>query len=539
MENRILLLNEFWSKQEEFKLTTPFAATNNFFCGEIELVSPPKEKLIFETLVPFSYPFSNDTLSIRFICKNVSGYGHMNGDNSICTIVPKESDFIKRLNYEVILLKEWRDKYYVQEIEDEKYDYPIIPQIHNDTFLFTDLDKTFVPFQIGKYYAFPHSNNSNLNLGFSSKIFLIQGFDNSFSKWNEIINVQTNPLEGYYFFLDKEPLSSGRITTLSWIGLNDLISHKGKELLYKIKTGELKCKTEEIFVLLGYKIPKTEEVHWQALKIIPSKIPIKGKRIGPKNYTYSFNDQEIEWCKTHNASYNRFFGRGALHTNLVNKKILIVGAGAIGSSLAKILTRAGAKYIGLSDMESIEPGNICRSEFILSNISTPKTIALTQQLYSISPFVQINFEHTIDKCLFSENIKNTKENLEKYDIIFDCTSDTELSYVLDELNLNKDIFNLSLSNKADELVCVNSRKNITKEKHQLFSKLSTEEPKLIYEGTGCWSSTFEASYFDINSLLNLAVKKINLQYEHKTGFNSFIVKPEINNLSIKINVIDY
>lgn len=538
MEERLQLLNDFWRQQEGIELITPYEVEGISFRGSIKLKAAPKDDLLFDVSVPLSYPFSNDTLSIRFLCTNVTGYRHMNADNSICIIIPKKIDFTERLSEEVVLLKEWRDKYYIQELEDDRYEYPILSETHNDTFLFTDLSKIFTPFEIGEFYALPHSNNSKLFKGISSEIFFIQRFGNVFCEWSDALKKQMNFFYGLYFFLDKEPVGNGRNAINNWTELNEMISQRGKELLYRIKTEKVGKKNKELFILLGYQIPNTNEVHWLALKVAPNKIPVNGKRIGPRNYIYDLHNEKIEWCKTHNASYDRFFGRGALTKKIIEKRILIIGAGAIGSSLAKILVRSGAKYIALSDMQSVEPGNICRSEFFLNSVSVPKTIAVTQQLYGISPFVNVTIEKIIDKCLFKPFMSETKQMLEQYDIIFDCTSDMELMYVLDKLKLSSEIFNISISNKAKELVCVAKSNVMSGEKNQLFSKLSLSEDKLIYEGTGCWSPTFEANYFDINCLLNLAVKNLNLQFE-KVAFSSFVVSTDNINSSVNLKTIDY
>ncbi|MBK7872890.1 MAG: ThiF family adenylyltransferase [Saprospiraceae bacterium] len=58
---------------------------------------------------------------------------------------------------------------------------------------------------------------------------------------------------------------------------------------------------------------------------------------------------------------------------LTNKKILIIGVGAVGSMIAKTLTRGGCRFIDFVDHDLKEPENICRSEYIFSNGITNKT----------------------------------------------------------------------------------------------------------------------------------------------------------------------
>jgi len=115
----------------------------------------------------------------------------------------------------------------------------------------------------------------------------------------------------------------------------------------------------------------------------------------------------------------------------------------------------------------------------------------------------------------------------------------ELAWVLDRLKLDNTVINLSITNEAKELVCVTGGHHVAAEKAQICSKLKMDEPELIYEGTGCWSPTFKASYFDVNSLLNLAVKNIHAQSMSGRSVHSFVIKTEQLNDSISLKIDDY
>ena len=75
-------------------------------------------------------------------------------------------------------------------------------------------------------------------------------------------------------------------------------------------------------------------------------LPIEPVRVGTgKNRLWftDFRQGQIQWAETVDISYKYFFGRGAMPIELANKKMLIMGVGAIGSILAETLTRCGAK----------------------------------------------------------------------------------------------------------------------------------------------------------------------------------------------------
>ena len=126
--------------------------------------------------------------------------------------------------------------------------------------------------------------------------------------------------------------------------------------------------------------------------------------------------------------------------------------------------------------------------------------------------------------------------LNSYDIIFDCTTDNDLMYVLDQLSLNCDLINLSITNHARDLVCA-FHPNIYHPVNLLFSEILKNKTDDLYEPTGCWSPTFKASYNDINMLASCAMNKINRIYSQKDQKSNFIISSEEDQLSIKIKEI--
>lgn len=88
--------------------------------------------------------------------------------------------------------------------------------------------------------------------------------------------------------------------------------------------------------MIGYKMPSSDmefEITWDAIAVLYKDFPYSSEKI--KNGEYRAKDlgSKINWCNSYNASYDRMFGRGKLCSNLTDKKILIIGTGAIGSSL--------------------------------------------------------------------------------------------------------------------------------------------------------------------------------------------------------------
>jgi hypothetical protein len=535
IDSRLSLLNDFWTSFEDFNLKRPFVFAEGRFDGEIELKATSKDDLRFWVHIPLSYPLSNDAISIRFYCLNATGYRHMNADNSICLIVPKRTDFNERLKEEAKLLTIWRDKYYLGNETDERYEYPIISFANNNSFLFTDSSTGFHPGQYGDFFAVRYADNGDET--FESKNYIVQKFDASVCQFSGPIVNQPPMLKGLYYFIDKEPLSNGRIGIENWSDFNALMSQRYKQYLNELSTSP---KTpDDIFLMVGYYIPGTTETHWLCAKMNKKSIPVKSIRISPGSYEYHLQPSPVNYCKTFNCSYERFFGRGCLSENFRNQKVLIMGIGAVGSALAKILVRTGIKHLFVSDFERVEPGNICRSEYSLKNVSEMKWLALLKELVVISPFVEVGNENILSKIIDEPFQSEELKKLNQYDMIFDCTSDMEIAYYLDKILPETKIYNFSLSNEAKELVCVTGERNIAGEKNLLFGKLNQNEDLMFYEGTGCWSPTFKASYFDINALINLAVKKIDYQLAGDKPLNTFVVQYQIDQTTFNLTTIDY
>lgn len=267
------------------------------------------------------------------------------------------------------------------------------------------------------------------------------------------------------------------------------------------------------------------------------KFPIKGipelkNGIKTGKWNTVLVDDTISWMISRDSSRKYFFGRGALSENIIDKKILIIGVGAIGSIIAKTLTKGGCRNIDIVDYDIKEPENVCRSEYLFNTGIIDKTEELIRILHANSPFVEVAqlkndyFENLI-KVLYKEEAAKEKliADLSNYDIIFDCTTDNDLMHVLDTLNLKNDLINMSITNHARDLVCA-FHPNIYHFVNNQFSNVLDNDVEDVYNPTGCWNPTFKASYNDINALVQLALRNVNVIYENGMAKNNFIIKSD-------------
>lgn len=248
--------------------------------------------------------------------------------------------------------------------------------------------------------------------------------------------------------------------------------------------------------------------------------------------------KKINWGISRNSSYKYFFGRGVFAKEFTEKKILIIGIGAVGSIVAQTLARCGCTHIDFIDHDIKEPENVCRSEYRFSNGITNKTAELESNLYDISPFVNSiplnnNYFEKLIKSFYTdkEYQKKINEDLKNYDLIFDCSTDNDLMFVLNTLNLQAELINISITNHANELICA-FYPNIYNFVNNQFSNVLNNDIVDLYKPTGCWNPTFKASYNNISVLVQLALRHLNKIMKGEKGKNNFVIQEIDNDLKI-------
>lgn len=471
-------------------------------------------------IAPF-YPFKVDNSeSIYFFNTSLIAYPHIMRSGFLCLHTPKVENPKEQFKIDILRLKEWVDKYYVRKEKDEHYEelvvaHNLIGDIYYN-FLYTDTNKEF-----------PKNDYGTVDLtmlvpgvhdGKRMDTFLANTFHSKISgkeyvcQWGKS-NKKQMRFEGIYCFLEQAPSLYDKFVLELYNDMSSLFSWSQMQFLYKRSLNKEEAQRVPLFC--GYKIPNGE-MRWQVAMLKADDFPIKSEKVkcgGRPIINHLYTKTLIDWASSYNCSYDYFFGRGCLPSSLAEKKILIIGIGAIGSMVAKTLARSGSQYLGLYDVDLKEPGNVCRSEYdFLSGISD-KSYELSSILQSISPFVQCEIspkalDSWIKLTMDNDETKNAiQEILNRYDIIFDCSTDDGMMYVLDKLNLRSKLINISISNHANELVCAMGN-NITETVKFIFTQIIKSDTLDMFYPTGCWSPTFKASYNDIAAKLQLALKHI-------------------------------
>ncbi len=529
-ENEIAFFNDYFGKAKDVKIPKQFQFNSETkkYEGEIKLPSK-KGEVSFLVQIPETYPLND----LKFITKDFEGYPHQNFDGSLCLNTAFVNHTYTRLDLEIDKLRNYISKYYEMDKEDEYYEYSAFDPKGLVTLIFEEKEFDAFRFKI-PFGEFKYSVLNQKGIKIEQLTAIAQNIGNRDSSWSDFFKKRQNYF-GVWVFLEQEPVYNKKLRFTNWkdlgMQLPENFSDYFREFCKKSSSARLvpNGMEENILIAVGYKIPngKSYEVHWDLALLPKNDFPRKSNQSSHfiKNY-----DKPILWDKTFNASYERFFGRGSIDKKIANSKILIIGNGAIGSSLAELLTRSGATKIDLADVEEVEPGNICRSVYDFVEISFSKSERLQEKLQLISPFIEVDIFPNLKASSLKTSVgKEIYEMLNRYEIIFDCTANNEIIQMLTDFQLPNTVFYLSISDKAKEMICVcnSDNSNIIERRNQMLYSFGNYQEAEFREGTGCWHPTFEASFFDINQLLNYTVRKINSYYKNglkPKSFHSYITE---------------
>ena len=118
-----------------------------------------------------------------------------------------------------------------------------------------------------------------------------------------------------------------------------------------------------------------------------------------------------------------------------------------------------------------------------------------------------------------------------FDVIFDCTTDNQLMRVMDATGTKAQVVNLSITNHAQDLICAFSP-NVTETVLSVYSLLRRDAESDMYNPTGCWNPTFKASYNDIESKVQFAMRHIIRMLSNEEPRSNFYITEDDNSLNI-------
>lgn len=120
-----------------------------------------------------------------------------------------------------------------------------------------------------------------------------------------------------------------------------------------------------------------------------------------------------------------------LHAALSRARVLVVGAGGLGTPAALALARTGVGHIGLVDSDRVDLSNLPRQILYHGDdIGVPKVVAASARLRASPPSVEIA-AHRLR--LTPEAPDTAAKLLSSHDFVIDATDSIETKYFLNDL----------------------------------------------------------------------------------------------------------
>jgi hypothetical protein len=496
-----------------------------------------------------TYPFKvMGRESILFQNKDLLSYPHIMQGGNLCMHPAEyenaESQFVNDLEQ----LKEWVEKYYVKGERDTHYEHLVVNHklIRNVyyTFCFAETQEEFVEGDYGEvqYAALLTGwKNDSQVINYMAQRFVSRVYGKKKVLPCKISKFYQNlrSFDGVYCLLNDVPSVHDKFIVEDYDSIRRLFSQSQKDYIYSFVVSHRgRCDFFPLFC--GYKI-LGGDIYWQAMMLFMDDLPIEPVRVGTGKNRLWFTDFKqglIQWTETVDISYKYFFGRGAMPEELANMKMLIMGVGAIGSIVAETLARCGAKSLTLYDIDNKEPGNVCRSAYSFYTGIIEKSLALENLLTQISPHVECASLNSIVDLVVKKYAAEHEDKsalvkfFDGFDVIFDCTTDNQLMRVMDSMGTKTQLINLSITNHAQDLICVFSP-NVTETVMLVYGLLKRDAETDMYNPTGCWNPTFKASYNDIECKVQFAVKHIIKMLSRQESLSNFFITED--DLNFKIN----
>jgi adenylyltransferase/sulfurtransferase len=142
-------------------------------------------------------------------------------------------------------------------------------------------------------------------------------------------------------------------------------------------------------------------------------------------------DDKIELSNEELARYSRHlllpgFGMEA-QLKLISAKVLVIGAGGLGSPLLLYLAAAGVGTIGIIDDDKVDETNLQRQVlFGVQDKGQPKVDAALNKLSALNPYIKINIYNT------QLTSANAMEIIRNYDLVADGSDNFPTRYLVND-----------------------------------------------------------------------------------------------------------
>lgn len=283
--------------------------------------------------------------------------------------------------------------------------------------------------------------------------------------WGDYVQANIeDDCSGAWVLLRETPFEPPWEAPETWNRLAEILSKTSIDLFELRADIEPTLEDETPRVLLvGFPVPETVGdspvlIHWQAVELLEFENPSalqgshrdtdRGRQRAAKLGT---GKKSIRWLNSENWAYDQLSRRGNMVDSLTGAKVLLIGAGALGSELAECLVRDGCRHVTVVDGERFEIGNVARHTLSLRDVGSKKATAVAERLRSLSPHVRI-----VDLPeAFPPNSSFPSQAVDSADVVIDCTASNAVLHALDETRWDHPVLfcSASMGRCASRLFC--------------------------------------------------------------------------------------
>lgn len=347
-------------------------------------------------------------------------------------------------------------------------------------------------------------------------------------RWGKTLSEAATEETGVWLRIAAIPVAPPYQPARTWGEFRTILRNQEVDLFSFVDRIPVEMRTgKDVVLLLGFEIPRRhgdspEQLHWQAIQLpvlASEKRTVAGFRPG-KDGRQQWDrrhalatSKEVVYFRTENWAEDEISSRGRFDEQLRKQRVLLIGAGALGSVVAEMLVRGGVHRIRIMDSDAVRAGNLVRHTLDLRDVGENKAVALAARLNTVSPHAQVEHEARDLGWTSATDLENEKPIL-----VLECTGDDDVARKLADHSFPEStrIFSLSLGLYARRLFTFAAPHPpfpFHRFQAMLQPWLKDEQERyageeISMEGIGCWHPVFPARVDDIWKLGAVAVRAV-------------------------------
>lgn len=458
--------------------------------------------------------------------------------NTISTFQSEPYSVDERLLYHVIRAINWLDLARKNKLvlDNEPFELPEF-SLSNEymRFVFSEDIVTFMQWEnTDCRYGIAELDvyKSNPFVYYVKKFKSLNGNIEHYTQWGSYLS-ETNispPVSAPWILLNHTPVINEWQAPETLGDLIDACNNQNIDIMSVLKKVVSRIRDRKRHLLLiGFPIPKifggeSESIFWMSLYlpvVSYGEKTLNGFRTNQQGWWQRDKREvltrkmKLEWVISENWNRQEISQRGKMNDLLLRKKILLIGAGCIGASVAEILVRSGVYNLTIADYDIFEVGNLSRHVLNIDNVGNLKELSLSSHLNSINPHVNVE---VINDMLTIDEDNKTNIDLDKYDIIIDCTGENKVlnilekvifrrSHIIASVSVGLGAKNLYIALMNGKVFCFDSFYKLISPYIQRDRYLY-DDYNLPRDGIGCWHTTFPGRSDDVWLAASTSIKAI-------------------------------